>query len=91
MEADAVAGAEGNTTKQEMVERGGSTGVEEQGTSARVAQEPGRPRGLRMSGTSKQARSERGGMGHEESEHPVVPPNPENHPTGSGGGKGMPS
>lgn len=78
MEADAVVGAEGNTAERKMVERGGSTGVEEQGTSARVVQEPGRPHRLRESGTSERARSERGRKDGEASEHLIVPMKPEN-------------
>jgi hypothetical protein len=57
--ADAVAGAEGNTdapmsrAERPMAWRSGPTGVEEQGTYARVRQEPGRSRRLRMGGIAE--------------------------------------
>lgn len=78
VEADTVAVVEGNIAPHQMVERSGSTGVEEQGTSARVPQEPGRPRHFRESGIARRKRTERGEMSDEESEHPIVPMRSEN-------------
>ena len=67
MGADAVVDAEGNTVaptsraERPMTWRKGPTGVEEQGTYARVRQEPGRSRRLRASGTAeRRKRSEAG-------------------------------
>jgi hypothetical protein len=87
--ADNFVGLEGNTDASSVgLARTGPDasvppGSKNEGTCARVLQEPGRSRRLRESGSAEAKETKRGATGDEKSEHPVRPAKQGNRPNGT--------